>query len=82
MCTWVAGRYGIRSPSSVSARLTVLKVALRPTASSGCCEGKPIRLHPGAPNNYNPIYEDDYVALGVPGDGGRHHATGHRQLGG
>jgi nucleoside-diphosphate-sugar epimerase len=26
---------------------------------------KPIRLHPDKPNNYNPIYEDDYVALGV-----------------
>jgi len=28
-------------------------------------EGKPIRLYPGEPNNYNPIYEDDYVELGV-----------------
>ena len=28
-------------------------------------EGKPIRLHPDKPNNYNPIYEDDYVELGV-----------------
>lgn len=27
--------------------------------------GKPIRLHPDKPNNYNPIYEDDYVALGI-----------------
>ena len=27
--------------------------------------GKPIRLHPDAPNNYNPIYEDDYVELGI-----------------
>jgi UDP-glucuronate 4-epimerase len=26
---------------------------------------KPIRLHPDKPNNYNPIYEDDYVALGI-----------------
>ena len=26
---------------------------------------KPIRLHPDAPNNYNPIYEDDYVDLGI-----------------
>jgi UDP-glucuronate 4-epimerase len=26
---------------------------------------KPIRLHPDTPNNYNPIYEDDYVALGI-----------------
>jgi UDP-glucuronate 4-epimerase len=27
--------------------------------------GKPIRLHPDTPNNYNPIYEDDYVELGI-----------------
>jgi nucleoside-diphosphate-sugar epimerase len=26
---------------------------------------RPIRLHPDKPNNYNPIYEDDYVALGI-----------------
>ena len=26
---------------------------------------KPIRLHPDTPNNYNPIYEDDYVDLGI-----------------
>ena len=27
--------------------------------------GQEIRLHPDAPNNYNPIYEDDYAALGI-----------------
>ena len=27
--------------------------------------GKKIVLHPDAPNNYNPIYEADYVALGI-----------------
>jgi nucleoside-diphosphate-sugar epimerase len=26
---------------------------------------KEIVLHPNAPNNYNPIYEDDYVRLGI-----------------
>lgn len=26
---------------------------------------RPIRLHPDTPNNYNPVYEDDYVALGI-----------------
>jgi UDP-glucuronate 4-epimerase len=26
---------------------------------------KPIRLYPDKPNNYNPIYEDDYVELGI-----------------
>ncbi len=28
-------------------------------------QGKPIRLYPDPPNNYNPIYEDDYVTLGI-----------------
>ena len=28
-------------------------------------QGKPIRLYPDKPNNYNPIYEDDYVELGI-----------------
>jgi UDP-glucuronate 4-epimerase len=27
--------------------------------------GKDVVLHPDAPNNYNPIFEDDYVRLGV-----------------
>lgn len=27
--------------------------------------GKPIVLHPDTPNNYNPIYEDDYVDLAI-----------------
>ena len=27
--------------------------------------GRDIPLHPGPPNRYNPIYEDDYVRLGV-----------------
>ncbi len=27
--------------------------------------GKEVVLHPDTPNNYNPIYEDDYVRLGV-----------------
>jgi len=27
--------------------------------------GDPIRVHPDKPNNYNPIYEDDYVELGI-----------------
>jgi len=28
-------------------------------------QGQPIRLHPDKPNNFNPIYEDDYVRLGI-----------------
>jgi len=27
--------------------------------------GQEVVLHPDAPNNYNPIYEDDYVRLGI-----------------
>jgi UDP-glucuronate 4-epimerase len=27
--------------------------------------GKEVVLHPDSPNNYNPIYEDDYVRLGI-----------------
>jgi UDP-glucuronate 4-epimerase len=27
--------------------------------------GRDVVLHPDAPNNYNPIYEDDYVRLGI-----------------
>jgi len=27
--------------------------------------GREVVLHPDAPNNYNPIYEDDYVRLGI-----------------
>jgi nucleoside-diphosphate-sugar epimerase len=28
-------------------------------------QGKPVLLHPDQPNRYNPIYEDDYVRLGI-----------------
>jgi UDP-glucuronate 4-epimerase len=28
-------------------------------------QGKDVVLHPDAPNNYNPVYEDDYVRLGI-----------------
>lgn len=28
-------------------------------------QGKDVVLHPDRPNNYNPIYEDDYVRLGI-----------------
>ena len=27
--------------------------------------GRPVPLHPDAPNNFNPIYEDDYVQMGI-----------------
>ncbi len=43
---------------------------------------KPIRLHPDNPNNYNPIYEDDYVELGIRAMEVAAHATRRGELGG
>ena len=44
--------------------------------------GKPIRLHPDKPNNYNPIYEDDYVELGIRAMEVADTPPGRRELGG
>ena len=65
MCTWVADRYGIP--------LTIIRICSTYGPEGGApadrldamLAGKPIRLHPDKPNNYNPIYEDDYVELGI-----------------
>jgi UDP-glucuronate 4-epimerase len=65
LCTWVATRYGIP--------LAIIRVCSTYGPQGGApadrldaiLARRPIRLHPDAPNNYNPIYEDDYVALGV-----------------
>lgn len=65
VCTWVAERYGIP--------LTIIRICSTYGPEGGApadrldamLAGKPIRLHPDTPNNYNPIYEDDYVALGI-----------------
>jgi hypothetical protein len=35
------------------------------TAWDAVLEPLPIRLHPDKPNNYNPIYEDDYVEFAI-----------------
>ena len=56
---------GFRSPSSGSARPMVRRAGRPPIVSMRCWRAKPIRLHPDKPNNYNPIYEDDYVELGI-----------------
>jgi len=65
VCTWVARHFGIP--------LTIIRIC----STYGPLGGAPadrlemmlahqrIRLHPDAPNNYNPIYEDDYVQLGI-----------------
>jgi UDP-glucuronate 4-epimerase len=65
VCTWVSEQFGIP--------LTVIRICSTYGPEGGApvdrlqlmLQGKPIRLHPDRPNNYNPIYEDDYVELGV-----------------
>ena len=65
VCTWIATQYDIP--------LTIIRICSTYGPEGGApadrlqmmLAGKPIRLHPDKPNNYNPIYEDDYVELGV-----------------
>jgi nucleoside-diphosphate-sugar epimerase len=65
VCTWVAKRYGIP--------LTIIRICSTYGPEGGApadrlemmLAHKPIRLHPDKPNNYNPIYEADYVELGI-----------------
>ncbi|ORA19250.1 NAD-dependent epimerase/dehydratase family protein [Mycobacterium arosiense] len=65
VCTWVARHFQIP--------LTIIRICSTYGPQGGApadrldamLAGKPIRLHPDQPNNYNPIYEDDYVELGI-----------------
>ncbi len=65
VCTWVAEHFEIP--------LTIIRICSTYGPQGGTpaerldliLQGKPIVLHPDTPNNYNPIYEDDYVALGI-----------------
>jgi UDP-glucuronate 4-epimerase len=65
LCTWIAEHFGIP--------LTIIRICSTYGPLGGApadrldamLQGRPIRLHPDRPNNYNPIYEDDYVALGI-----------------
>ena len=65
VCTWVAEHFRIP--------LTIIRICSTYGPQGGAPADrlemmlayKPIRLHPDAPNNYNPIYEDDYVRLGI-----------------
>jgi UDP-glucuronate 4-epimerase len=65
VCTWVARHHQIP--------LTIIRICSTYGPEGGApndrleaiMAGKPIRLHPDKPNNYNPIYEDDYVELGI-----------------
>jgi nucleoside-diphosphate-sugar epimerase len=65
VCTWIAKQYRIP--------LTVIRICSTYGPEGGApadrlemmLAGKPIRVYPDKPNNYNPIYEDDYVELGI-----------------
>ena len=65
VCRWIASHFDIP--------LTIIRICSTygPEGGTPCdrleaiLQGKPIRLHPDKPNNYNPIYEDDYVELGI-----------------
>jgi UDP-glucuronate 4-epimerase len=65
VCTWVAQHVGIP--------LTIIRICSTYGPLGGApadrldmiLQSTPIRLHPDTPNNYNPIYEDDYVELGI-----------------
>jgi nucleoside-diphosphate-sugar epimerase len=65
VCTWIAEHFGIP--------LTIIRICSTYGPEGGApierlepiLAGLPIRLHPDRPNNANPIYEDDYVALGI-----------------
>jgi nucleoside-diphosphate-sugar epimerase len=65
LCGWVSRQFNIP--------LTIIRICSTYGPQGGApadrlelmLQGKPIRLHPDRPNNYNPIYEDDYVELGI-----------------
>jgi UDP-glucuronate 4-epimerase len=65
VCAWVAEHFGIP--------LTIIRICSTYGPLGGApvdrlklmLEGKPIHLHTDRPNNFNPIFEDDYVALGI-----------------
>ncbi|MBW0016201.1 MAG: NAD(P)-dependent oxidoreductase [Mycobacterium sp.] len=65
VCTWVAKRHRIP--------LTIIRICSTYGPQGGApadrldamLAHRPIRLYPDRPNNYNPIYEDDYVELGI-----------------
>jgi nucleoside-diphosphate-sugar epimerase len=65
VCTWISAQYEIP--------LAIIRICSTygPEGGAPCdrlelmLQGKPVLLHPDRPNNYNPIYEDDYVELGI-----------------
>jgi nucleoside-diphosphate-sugar epimerase len=65
VCQWVADQFRIP--------LTIIRICSTYGPEGGAAferlqmmlQGRPIQLYPDKPNNYNPIYEDDYVELGI-----------------
>lgn len=65
VCSWIASRFDVP--------LSIIRICSTYGPQGGApadrleaiLQRKPIRLHPDQPNNYNPIYEDDYVELGI-----------------
>jgi nucleoside-diphosphate-sugar epimerase len=65
VCSWIAEQFRIP--------LTIIRICSTYGPEGGTpadrlemmLQGKPLRLYPEKPNNYNPIYEDDYVELGI-----------------
>lgn len=65
VCTWISRHFEIP--------LTIIRICSTYGPRGGAPADRleailarqPIRLHPDQPNNYNPIYEDDYVELGI-----------------
>jgi nucleoside-diphosphate-sugar epimerase len=65
VCTWVSRHFGIP--------LTIIRICSTYGPEGGApadrldamLAGRPVVLHPDRPNNYNPIYRDDYVELGI-----------------
>ena len=78
------------SPSNIGIPLTIIRICSTYGPQGGApadrlemmLAHKPIRLHPDAPNNYNPIYEDDYVDLGIRAMEVADDAADRRELGG
>jgi UDP-glucuronate 4-epimerase len=65
VCAWVATHFDVP--------LTIIRICSTYGPEGGApadrlermLRGEPIRLYPDPPNNFNPIYEDDYVELGI-----------------
>ena len=65
VCTWVARHFEVP--------LAIIRICSTYGPLGGApadrlelmLQGRPVRLHPDRPNNFNPIYEDDYVELGI-----------------